>query len=264
MCKYCILHGKGNKWFHHVDNFAKNKLDDTQRLELARTIYLDTARSRGYNSSFLFKYKMMLTGIPLLLKIPVAKYAIRPVANRLVEQYHVGQVCSLEEASTIIDKAGNVALFDCWCRHNHGTSQACCMGVGAFGDLAEEIPELRYINISPEKAKEIMEQYEYAGCFHSVWTIKPPFISTICNCDTKVCHGIEGLRLGVPSALLKGHKKAITRLDTCNGCGLCISVCSFNARFEIDGSVMVDDHACFGCGICISVCPQGAITMEER
>jgi len=43
MCKYCVLHGKGKKLFHHVDNFEKTHLDDSQRLELARAIYLVTA-----------------------------------------------------------------------------------------------------------------------------------------------------------------------------------------------------------------------------
>lgn len=263
VCKFCVQHGKGNKWFHHIDNFEKKHLDDHQRLELSRAIYLDLAKENIPASGFMTQYQVLCKGIPFLLKTPLVKHAIRPAVNRLVEQYHIGQVITLEEACRVVDISGHVALFDCWCRRHKGNSEACCMGVGAFGDLADDIPELKYINISPEEAKEIMEVYEEKGCFHSVWTVKPPFISTICNCDNRVCHGTEGLNLGISSALHKGHEKASTDPQKCNGCGLCIPVCPFGARYEKDGLVVADIQACFGCGLCRHKCPQGAISMKK-
>ncbi|MDF1556691.1 MAG: 4Fe-4S binding protein [ANME-2 cluster archaeon] len=264
MCKFCVQHGKGNKWFHHVDNFEKKHLDDKQRLELSRAIYLETSKENIPMSSFIAGYGMLLRGLPLLLRTPAVKYAVRPAANRLVEKYHVGQVITLEEAQRMVDISGHVALFDCWCRHRKGNSEACCMGVGAYGDLADDIPELKHINISVEEAKEIMKQYERKGCFHSVWTVKPPFISTICNCDNKVCHGTTGLALGVTSALHKGHESAGTLPGKCNGCNLCIPACPFGARYAIDNLTTVDVQDCFGCGLCRCNCPQGAIIMEEK
>jgi NAD-dependent dihydropyrimidine dehydrogenase PreA subunit len=264
MCRFCVQHGKGNKWFHHVDNFEKKHLDDKQRHELSRAIYLETSKEDIPLSPFMAGYGMLLKGLPLLLKTPAVKYAVRPAANRLVEKYHVGQVITLEEAQRMVDISGHVALFDCWCRHRKGNSEACCMGVGAYGDLADDIPELKHINISPGEAKEIMEQYEDRGSFHSVWTVKPPFISTICNCDNKVCHGTEGLRLGVTSALHQGHGSAMTRQDMCTGCNLCIPRCPFGVRYERGGVVFVDKEDCFGCGLCRRVCPEGAIWMVDR
>lgn len=264
MCKFCVLHGKGKKWFNHVDNFEKHHLDDDQRMELSRSLYLDVSDASIPVTPFMAWYQTMLRGVPLLLKTPVVKHAILPTANRLVEQYHVGQVLTLEEARSVVDISGHVALFDCWCRYKKGTGEACCMGVGAFGDLAEDIPELDYISITTGEALDIMEKYEDKGCFHSVWTVKPPFISTICNCDNRVCHGSEGLRLGVSSALHKGHRIAVTQAEKCNGCGLCLSACHFGARYEHDVVAAADKILCFGCGLCRKRCPQGAIVMDVR
>ncbi|MCL7475693.1 MAG: 4Fe-4S binding protein [Methanosarcinales archaeon] len=264
MCRFCVLHGKGNKWFHHVDNFEKRHLDDKQRLELARAIYLDTAGREIPVSLFMSKYGMMLKGMPVLLKTPLVKYAARPAANRLMEKYHVGQVITIEEARRLVDISGHVALFDCWCRHRKGNDEACCMGVGAYGDLADDIPELKHISISPDEAIAIMEQYEDKGSFHSVWTVKAPFISTICNCDNSVCHGTEGLRLGVTSALHKGHEYAMTLPDKCNNCNLCIPGCPFGVRYESGEVVIAEREACFGCGLCRRVCPEDAIRMVDR
>lgn len=264
MCRFCVQHGNGNKWFHHVDNFEKKHLDDKQRLELSRAIYLETAGEHIPMSPFMAGYGMLLKGLPQLLKIPAVKYAVRPAANRLVEKYHVGQVITLEEAQRMVDISGHAALFDCWCRHRKGNSEACCIGVGAYGDLADDISELKHITISPEEAKVIMEQYENKGCFHSVWTVKPPFISTICNCDNSVCHGTEGLRMGVTSALHQGHKRAVTLPDMCIGCNQCIPGCPFQVRYEIGGTVLVNEEVCFGCGLCRRVCPEGAVRMVDR
>lgn len=48
--------------------------------------------------------------------------------------------------------------------------------------------------------------------------------------------------------------------DLCSGCGICISVCPYNAR-ELDREKMVIkviEALCQGCGSCSSACPSGA------
>ncbi len=55
----------------------------------------------------------------------------------------------------------------------------------------------------------------------------------------------------------------------CSGCGLCVSVCPYDAR-TLDaeaGIAMVDPLLCEGCGTCVAVCPNGAsgqVLLEAR
>jgi heterodisulfide reductase subunit A len=55
----------------------------------------------------------------------------------------------------------------------------------------------------------------------------------------------------------------------CSGCGLCVSVCPYDARtLDIEaGIAVVDPLLCEGCGTCVAVCPNGAsgqVLLEAR
>jgi heterodisulfide reductase subunit A len=60
------------------------------------------------------------------------------------------------------------------------------------------------------------------------------------------------------------HEPTIATVDEnmCSGCGLCVSLCPYDARELVvqDGRTIaqVNDILCEGCGSCISACPSGA------
>jgi len=56
-----------------------------------------------------------------------------------------------------------------------------------------------------------------------------------------------------------GGKKAEINLDKCSQCGLCESICRFNAIKNFN----VDRISCEGCGFCVRVCPDDAILFYE-
>ena len=48
--------------------------------------------------------------------------------------------------------------------------------------------------------------------------------------------------------------------EKCNGCGLCISVCSYNALVLVDNvATVIEVEECDWCIQCEAVCPTGAI-----
>lgn len=55
-----------------------------------------------------------------------------------------------------------------------------------------------------------------------------------------------------------GGKKAFIDKDKCVQCGLCETLCRFNAIHNF----VVDTIACEGCGFCYRVCPDDAITFD--
>jgi ferredoxin len=56
--------------------------------------------------------------------------------------------------------------------------------------------------------------------------------------------------------------------EKCNGCGLCVEVCSDAVIELIDGKAVATHKdsvfGCIGCGQCMAVCPEGAISVTGR
>ena len=59
----------------------------------------------------------------------------------------------------------------------------------------------------------------------------------------------------------------VAHIDTevCSGCGLCESICSFDALHldERRKRMTVQEAICKGCGACAATCPSGAISLKH-
>ena len=49
----------------------------------------------------------------------------------------------------------------------------------------------------------------------------------------------------------------------CNGCGVCLDACTFDAILLQNEKATIDQDLCDGCRVCIETCPQGAIVFRE-
>jgi electron transfer flavoprotein alpha subunit len=51
--------------------------------------------------------------------------------------------------------------------------------------------------------------------------------------------------------------------DKCTGCGVCVSVCLYNAIDIVDGIAQINEN-CTLCGACVPECPEEAIVLEKK
>ena len=63
----------------------------------------------------------------------------------------------------------------------------------------------------------------------------------------------------------------VVEQEKCNGCGLCLSVCTCGALILVDNVItIIETEDCGWCTLCEAVCPTGAISclfeivVEER
>ncbi|MGD8849163.1 MAG: 4Fe-4S binding protein [Anaerolineales bacterium] len=54
--------------------------------------------------------------------------------------------------------------------------------------------------------------------------------------------------------------------DLCDGCRMCLPVCSYGALLTIPGErkPYVDHWSCTGCGTCVTTCPLQAMQLSKR
>lgn len=98
-------------------------------------------------------------------------------------------------------------------------------------------------------------------------TISSSFVSLACNCV--VCdYDVDASNLPLllhpkqnMAAAFSGGQQACINPDDCIECGLCRSICRFEA---ITDDFSVNFLECEGCSFCANVCPVNAITMQPR
>jgi heterodisulfide reductase subunit A len=102
-----------------------------------------------------------------------------------------------------------------------------------------------------------------AGLAHSPKTI-PETIAQAEAAAAKACTIISKEKYKAEATV------AALNEELCDGCGICVSVCEYNALEVVDRPggkkgekiVQVNEAMCKGCGGCVAACPSGA--MEQK
>ena len=73
--------------------------------------------------------------------------------------------------------------------------------------------------------------------------------------------------MAIPTSRTKDAGEIRINPEMCNGCGLCVNICSdLSLKMENNKAVKSDsaEFGCIGCGHCMAVCPTGAIEIHGR
>jgi ferredoxin len=118
--------------------------------------------------------------------------------------------------------------------------------------------------ITAEEAVRIVKLTSERGDIHQLFYFQDgarPY--EMCNCCTCCCFPLrEAKEKANYAEQLRSGYVAVTDAELCNGCGLCLDSCFFEARQLEDGFVELIDERCFGCGRCLLDCPEDAIRLE--
>jgi ferredoxin len=73
--------------------------------------------------------------------------------------------------------------------------------------------------------------------------------------------------MAIPTSRAKEAAQIKINNELCNGCGVCVKICSDYCLKMENGKAAISDTAvfgCIGCGHCMAVCPTGAIEVYGR
>ena len=73
--------------------------------------------------------------------------------------------------------------------------------------------------------------------------------------------------MAIPTSRAKEAATIIVDENLCNGCGLCVKICSDNSLVLFSGKAAMNENpffGCVGCGHCMAICPEDAIHIAGR
>ncbi len=268
MCRFCVEHGDGKRWYLQAENYAADLESDLAR--------------RGYVVSFISDFdsnkRKIRAGLSALRALPTPLAApLRERASKAMQRNHFGQPVPIEECEKILGMATSVVRIPCLCRGQRRSDEGVCLvtTVRPVDDVLAEGwasyadgPDVATLErLTPTTALALLRDCERRGLCHTVWTFITPFIAAICNCDLSSGCMAMNLQLNHDIKVMwKGEWVARLAEERCTACGACVETCPFGAIAPPadGGPVAYDETACWGCGICRAVCPTDALTLADR
>lgn len=197
---------------------------------------------------------------------PYPEAKVLPIPESVLEPKSI--VLPYETAISILEKAKSFSVRNCDCRMTYNKCDnplRVCLGLNEFSD--ELVERSVAEKISLEEAEDILKSADKHGLVHQAlytdWIKGEVF--DICSCCACCCTYLRTfMDYGIKHHIAKSGLVAKVGLDKCDGCGICLERCFFNARKLEKGKSMVIGEDCYGCGLCTTTCHLEAIELVSE
>ncbi len=265
MCKWCLDHGEGKKWYENMKNYAREMLDDQERAErLHRFLQMTEINSATLNERIYHKIE----------ENPDAIFELAPILEDHAKKAISAQVMPVEDYKKIIKLANPIVRFPCACRRRYlGDENArYCIGFGRFTEIIGQYPDYNRGDLdvlTQEETMELVEKWNKMGHVFTVHACGMPYIGITCSCQYPACSVLRWrVRYGDFYNFEFRKAEYYARVDTeaCTACGKCLERCIFGAmRLDrVMKTVVVDPRKCYGCGQCRLNCEYDALWLAPR
>ncbi len=267
MCRFCVEHGEGERWYLQAKNYAFDLERDTRRRAYVTHFISEFAATRQRAIA----WGERLDAIPA----PLSRVG-RAAISRRMRGVHFGQPVPIEECERILRLATSITVIPCICRMHErsGRADEVCVLVTTqpleavleegFADYRDGPTLDDFHRVDIDECMRLLESCEERGLMHSVWTFLTPFTAAICNCNLE--SGCMAMRMtagyGI-KVMWRGEWVARIDCERCTRCGACARVCPFGA-ITVNGDVSLSALRCWGCGVCRRACAARALRLDER
>lgn len=175
-------------------------------------------------------------------------------------------VLPTEQVLGILENARSIALTNCVCRSHYRRCDSpvdVCLLMNDYGDKAVEKGLARHI--SYEEAADVLRTADEKGLVHLSLYRPEHELYALCSCCSCCCHDLQLLRtFGRSDLVAHSDYVAVTDIEACTHCGVCIERCIFGARQWKGDRMLYNADACYGCGLCVTTCAVKATVMKRN